>query len=603
MHPEEVVLLVAAVLVGGVVAQWLGWRLRVPAIVFLLLGGLLAGPILGLLDPDEAFGELLFPSVQMAVAVILFEGAMGLGWQGVREAGATVWMLLTVGVAITLGGSTLAAHAILDIDWNLALLLGTVLVVTGPTVIGPILRSLGMHGRIAAILETEGTLIDPLGAILAVIAFQVTFGPAEGGGAIVRDIAQTLGVGTLTGVIAAAVLVVAFARYFVPDELHNFTTLAAVIGTFAVANEIREESGLVAVVVMGIVLASQRQVPVRHVLAFNETLRLLLISGLFVLLGARISADTLRDVEWQNIAFLAVLVVLVRPVSVWVSTLGRGLGRRQRIFLAATAPRGIVAAAIASIYSLRLAEVGVENSQILVSATFTVIVGTVLLSGLGSRPLASRLGLLTETREAIVLLGSNPLSRALAEALEHHDAPVRILDLDNRELAAARMTGLPTRRASVLSDETWNDAEMHRAASFVALTSNDELNMLATKQAAEILGRKRVFQLPPSRPEHEAWWTLPVGTFARPLFAKDANYRTLTQHIEDGWRISSTHLTDRFGPTEYADTYPGAVTLAAIDDKGTVDLISTDAPRKLRVGDTVMALTRGRSNGNTAGEP
>ena len=600
MHPEEVVLMVAGVLVGGVLAQWLGWRLRIPAIVFLLVGGLLAGPIFGILDPDRAFEDLLFPSVSMAVAVILFEGAMGLGWQGVREAGATVWMLLTVGVAITLGGSALAAHAILDIDWGLAVLLGTVLVVTGPTVIGPILRSLGMQGRVAAILETEGTLIDPLGAILAVIAFQATFGSAEGGGAIVRDIAQTLGVGAVTGIVAAVVLVIAFARYLVPDELHNFTTLAAVIGTFAVANEIREESGLVAVVVMGIVLASQRQVPVRHVLAFNETLRLLLISGLFVLLGARISPDTLRDVEWQNIAFLVVLVVLVRPLSVWVSTLGRGLSKRQRIFLAATAPRGIVAAAIASIYSLQLADIGVENSQILVSATFTVILGTVLLSGLGSRPLASRLGLLTETREAIVLLGSNPLSRALAEALEAHDAPVRILDLDNRELAAARMTGLPTRRASVLSDKTWEDAEMHRAASFVALTSNDELNMLATKQAAEVLGRKRVFQLPPSRPEHEAWWTLPIGTFARPLFGPDANYRTLNERMEDGWRISSTRLTERFGPTEYADTYPEAVRLAAIDDKGTVDLIATDAPRKFRVGDTVMALTPARSNG---GEP
>ncbi|MCB9423498.1 MAG: cation:proton antiporter, partial [Actinobacteria bacterium] len=389
MH-ETAILVIAGVLVGGVIAQWLGWRLRVPAIVFLLAGGLIAGPFTGALDPDDTFGELLFPAVSVAVAVILFEGALGLGWRGVKVAGRTVWMLLTVGAFTTLVLTMLAGRLLLDISWDLAVLLACVLVVTGPTVIGPIVRSIGLHGRLAAVLEAEGTLIDPIGAILTVLVFQAAFESGDGG-SVVTDLLETLGVGAAIGVVAAAVLFIALRRFLIPDQLHNVTTLAVVIGAFALSSEIRAESGLVAVTVMGISLASQTRVSVRHVLEFNETLRIIFISGLFVLLGARIELDTLRELEWRNIAFLVALVLLVRPVSVFLSTLGSQLGRRERVFLALTAPRGIVAAAIASIFSLRLAEAGVKDSQQLVSATFTVIAGTVLLSGLGSKALGRRL--------------------------------------------------------------------------------------------------------------------------------------------------------------------------------------------------------------------
>ena len=270
MH-ETAILVIAGVLVGGVIAQWLGWRLRVPAIVFLLAGGLIAGPFTGALDPDDTFGELLFPAVSVAVAVILFEGALGLGWRGVKVAGRTVWMLLTVGAFTTLVLTMLAGRLLLDISWDLAVLLACVLVVTGPTVIGPIVRSIGLHGRLAAVLEAEGTLIDPIGAILTVLVFQTAFESGDGG-SVVTDLLETLGVGAAIGVVAAAVLFIALRRFLIPDQLHNVTTLAVVIGAFALSSEIRAESGLVAVTVMGISLASQTRVSVRHVLEFNEIL-------------------------------------------------------------------------------------------------------------------------------------------------------------------------------------------------------------------------------------------------------------------------------------------------------------------------------------------
>lgn len=587
---QQVVSVVAAVLLGGVIAQWLGWRLRVPAIVFLLAGGLIAGPITGAIDPDATFGRLLFPSVSIAVAVILFEGALGLGTRGIRAAGSTVWVLLTVGAAITMVGTAIAARVILDVEWELAALLATVLVVTGPTVIGPIVRAIGLHGRVGAILEAEGTLIDPLGAILTVLVFEAAFAPHPGSESIFVAVVSTLGIGVAFGLLGAWVLTISFSRYLIPDQLHNITTLALVVGSFAAANAIREESGLVAVTVMGVALATQRRVPVRHVLDFNETLRILFISGLFVLLGARIDPATLREFEWRNVAFLATLVVLVRPLCVWVSTIRSGLRPRERFFLACTAPRGIVAAAIASVFSLQLSDLGVENSQILVAATFTVIAGTVLISGLGSRALALRLGLVEADRETIVVLGANPVARAFASALEQFEAPVHLVDLDRKELAAARMTGLVAHRGSVFSDDTWEEVSIQSAAFFLAMTANDELNTLAARHAAAALGRKQVFQIPPGRLEHRNWWDLPTGTFARPLFARDTNYELLAARLEAGEKITSTKLTEQFGADDYTAAHRDSLVLFIVDAKGHIDFACGDQVRKPRVGETVVAL-------------
>ena len=590
MH-EDIVTVVAAVLAGGVLAQWLGWRLRVPAIVFLLAGGLVAGPLTGALAPDETFGDQLFPVVSLAVAVILFEGSLGLGWRGVRAAGATVWKLLTVGAVVTVLGTTIAARTLLHVDWDLAVLLASVLVVTGPTVIGPIVRSIGLHGKVASILEAEGTLIDPLGAILTVLVFEALFSTHASNGPIVLQVIETLAIGLAAGLLAAAVLVELLARYLIPDRLHNVATLALVIASFAAANTLRPESGLVAVTAMGVALASQRRVPVHHVLEFNETLRILFISALFVLLGARIEPETLRSLEWRNVAFLAALVLVVRPVGVLLSTIGSPLRTNERVFLAATAPRGIVAAAIASVFSLQLADIGVENSQVLVAATFTVIAGTVVVSGLGSRLLARRLRLVEDDRTTIVVLGANRVARSFAAALDQHGADVRLVDLDRQQIGAARMDGLYAHRGSVFADTTWDAAGIKQAACFVAITGSDELNVLAARQAAAYIGRRNVFQLVPRRPEHAHRRALPSGTFARPLFAEGATYDDLERRLDNGGHIASTRLTAKFGPDDYDRVHPDAVRLFLVDAKGRIDITDAATTRQPRAGETVVALT------------
>ncbi|MDH4365014.1 MAG: cation:proton antiporter, partial [Acidimicrobiia bacterium] len=265
--------------------------------------------------------------------------------------------------------------------------------------------------------------------------------------------------------------------------------------------------------------------------------------------------------------------------------------RNERVFLALTAPRGIVAASIASVFSLQLADLGVENSQILVSATFTVIAGTVLLSGFGSRPLAVRLGLVEPGRDIIIVLGANPVARAIATALGTQGAPVRLVDLDRRELAAARMTGLLAHRGSVFADETWDQVGLHNAACFIAVTPSDELNTIAARHAAAALGRKQVFQIPPGRPEHRTWWDLPTGTFARPLFSRDLTYTELADRLNDNSRVTATRLTERFGVHDYDRTHPDALVLFTVNPRGGIEIASDNNRRAPRPGDTIVALT------------
>lgn len=584
---EEVIVAAAAILAIGVAAQWLGWRLRVPAIVFFLLAGLLVGPVTGVLEPDEILGDLLFPVVSMAVAVILFEGGLALGVDRIRHAGSTVWKLLSIGAGITLTSTALAAWLIFDIEPELAWLLAAVLVVTGPTVIGPLVRSIGLRGRLASILEAEGTLIDPMGAILAVLFFEGFFEedlteswPVE--------LATTLGIGLLAGLLGAGLIVWTFGRYLVPDQLHNPMTLATVLTVFAAADHFQPEAGLVGVTIMGVAIASQNKVDVQHVLVFNETLRTLFIAGLFILLGARISADTLSSLGWLGLLFLVVLVVLVRPVSVFASTIGSGLELRERTFIALTAPRGIVAASVASIFSLRLTDNDIEGAQVLVAATFTVIAGTVLFSGLLARPLAGRLQLVETVGKRTVILGSNRLARELAHTLASLDTKVTLIGMDRKNLSDARMEGLTAYYGSVMNDETWQEAEVDNARLFVAMSSQDEVNALASNRAAELIGRRNVFQLVPKRrgrPRRVA----ATRTHGRGLFAPDASIDKLDARLEAGWEISATKLSEEFKSKEYFAEHPAAMPLCAVRPNG-VHMHDAGQRLAIRPGDTVVSL-------------
>ena len=298
----SVVMIFALIGFLGLVCQWVAWRLRLPAILFLLLAGILSGPVVGWLDPDALFGDMLFPIVSLSVAVILFEGSLTLDFKEIKGMEALVWRMLTVGLAISWVGISLFTGWLLDLDWHLAMLFGALVVVTGPTVITPILRTVRPNARITNILRWEGILIDPLGALLVVLVFNFIIAQASGGNewlVVALVFSKILLVGTLLGCGAGYLCGWLLRHEKIPEYLHNVFILISVLVVFAVSDTLEHESGLLAVTVMGIWLANMPGVETEGVLDFKESLSILLISGLFILLAARVDLWELASLSWQ----------------------------------------------------------------------------------------------------------------------------------------------------------------------------------------------------------------------------------------------------------------------------------------------------------------
>jgi NhaP-type Na+/H+ or K+/H+ antiporter len=505
LHDHERLLLgLTTILVLGIAAQYAAWRLKVPAILALLAAGLLAGPIaemtLGrkLVDPDALLGPLVYPIVSISVALILFEGGLTLRVADLRGVGWVLTRLVSLGALVTWAITAVAARAILGWPWQLAVLLGAILVVTGPTVIGPLLRHVRPMGQVGKILKWEGIVIDPIGAVLALLVFEsisqerLFHATAL---AISISIIKTVVIGLALGAASAGMLVLLLRRFWVADHLHNPIVLMLVVAAYAISNLLQGESGLLTVTVMGIALANQSYVPFKHILEFKESLSVVLIATLFVLLGSRLDVRELTELGWRTPALLAVLLFVARPASVWLATLGSNLGGRERLFLMCVAPRGIVAAAIASIFALRLSAAGYALADRLVPVTFSVILVTVAVYGLAAGPIARRLNLASSGKGGFLIAGANLPALRIAIALRDAGQEVVLADTNADNISAARLAALTTHQLSVLSEDLLERIEGTSIGRLLAITPNAEVNSLAALHFARLFGRSEVYQL------------------------------------------------------------------------------------------------------------
>ena len=303
-----------AIVLLGIGAQWIAWRMRLPSILLLLFIGIIAGPVYGWVHPDDLLGKLLLPAVSLSVGLILFEGGLGLRRADLQGAGSVVRNLCTIGALATWMISSTAAHWIVGMHWPMSILLGAVLVVTGPTVIGPLLRHIRPIGKVGPILRWEGTVIDPIGALLAVLVFHaIEAGGIRGAAAGVSlEVLKTVGIGCTVGLAGAYILVFVLRHYWVPDYLQNPVSLMMVIAAFVASNVLQPDSGLFTAVVMGVVLANQRDVQIRHIVEFKENLSVLLVSSLFIVLASRLKWEHLMQVSWRGLAFLVVVILVAR---------------------------------------------------------------------------------------------------------------------------------------------------------------------------------------------------------------------------------------------------------------------------------------------------
>ena len=556
----------ALILGAGMLAQWLAWRTQTPSIIALLLAGLLLGPVTGIVDPDDLLGGTLFPLVSLAVALILFEGGLDLPPRELRSTGTVVRRLITFGATVTFLVAWYGAREIFGISNQAAIVLGAVLVVTGPTVVGPILRFVRPVGSTGPILRAEGVLIDPIGATAALVAFEIILinTPNEAALRVVAVVLLTIVAGAGIGLAAAVVIDTALQRFLIPDQLAVPATFAFVIASFVAANEVQEESGLVAVTVMGMYLARRESSTIREVAAFNENLRTLLISVLFILLAARIEPDALRDVLVPALAFLALLVFVARPLAVLVSTVRTSLSWRERAFLMAMAPRGIVAAAVSAIFAIRLEEEGIPDSAKIVPIVFLVIIGTIVVYGFLAGPAARWLGLAEAHANGLLIAGAHAVARGLATELESRDVKTLLVDTDPYNVTRAIALGLTARRISVLADDASHDLDLRGIGRLLAFTSNDEVNALATGRFARIFGRREVFQLTPSK-RRSGNLSVPEELLGRLVGIDGLSYSTIDERSRQGWRV-------RGAPS-------GAFIEAAFEDQLYIPMVRVDEGR------------------------
>ncbi len=490
--------------------------------------------------------------------------------------------------------ASLSAYYILGMSLPLAVLLGAILIVTGPTVVMPLLRQVRPRGQVGAALKWEGILIDPVGAILAVFVFEAirqgNF--AEAPGLVLVGIFQTAFVGVGAGLLAAGILILMMRRYLVPDYLLNSVALMLVVAFFAISNSIVTESGLVTVTVMGIVMANQHWVSIKPIAEFKENLQVLLIGVLFIVLAARLSISDFSDFVWLDLAFVVVLIVVARPLTIIVSTIGTRFTWRERLFLSWMAPRGIVAASVATVFAFELVHEGIEEAAQLVSLTFLVIVVTVVFYGLTAAPVARWLGLSEKDPQGMLLVGAGPLSRAIGEVIKELGFRVLLVDTNLDNLKTAQMDGLQTHYGNILHEETLETINFSGIGRLLALTSNNEVNSLATLHYSEVFGRADVYQLPPIKSGKSAAEIDVPSLTGRFLFNTQMNCEYFLGQLEMGAMIKVTSITEKFSYADYQSYYDNlAVPLFLIGSNGKqLGIYSTDHQPQPSAGQQIVSL-------------
>jgi NhaP-type Na+/H+ or K+/H+ antiporter len=596
--PVSTVWLLASIGVLSLFCQWLAWRVRMPAILFLLAGGIASGPMLGYLNPEDVFGDLLFPMVSLAVAIILFEGSLTLRFAEIRGHGKMVRNLLPIGAIVTGTIGTLSTHYILGISWEIALLFGAISIVTGPTVIAPLLRSVRPSSKLANILQWEGIIIDPIGALLAVLVFEgiVSWGQGNVFGHSLYIFAKTIAVGTFLGAAAGYLNGQVLRKHWIPQYLHNAGTLTFMLGVYALSNELAHESGLLTVTIMGIWMANMKQVPVDSILEFKESLSVLLISALFIILAARIEFSAIAELGWGLAWVLAILMLVARPLSIFLSAIGTNLNWREKLFLSWIAPRGIVAAAVSALFAFQLQKVGYDGAEAIVPLVFMLIIATVTIQSLTARPLANLLNVAEPSEFGFLILGANPVARMIGLTLKKHEVPVVLTDTNWENVRQARMENLQVYFGNPVSEHASNQLDLTGVGNLLVISPYKHMNSLATYHFLDWFGDNSVYSLAEGDQDQKArHQTAEKIQQTRGLF-NGVSYAKLASLVSQGYSVKTTELSDEFSYQNFLDKYQSqALVLFIFDGKGRITPVKSMDKLKPGEDSTLISLVPARA--------
>jgi NhaP-type Na+/H+ or K+/H+ antiporter len=548
----------AGIIILGIMAQWFAWKLKIPAILPLIIIGLLVGPVSTYFTPNGQKliepvwngsnglfpGEMMFHFVSLAISLILFEGGMTLKKDEIKKIGPVIYRLITLGALVTFITAAVAAHYIMGLNWKISFLFSSLIIVTGPTVISPILRNLSVKKEISTILKWEGILIDPIGALVAVLVFEfihietthdMTF-TLE----VFVEMMKIIIIGTSIGFSFAFAFAQALKNKWIPHYLVNVVGLSWVLAVYVISDLFAKESGLLAVVIMGMVLGNMKIKELDHLLDFKESISILLISLLFILLSANINiSDLMLLYDWHTVVLFLVIILLIRPLSVWLSSRNSSLSLNDKAFISWVGPRGIVAAGIASLFGIKLMAKGVEQAEYIVPLVFMIVLGTVLLNATTAGLFARITRVLLQKSTGILIVGASPVSRLIAQYFQKQGRRVVLIDSNTLAIQKAKEMGLEAHEADIFHDDLSEHIEWSDLGILLAFTGSNRVNKHALDKLRAYFGEEGYYRLISAEELHQ----LPEDT--QHIFSTRDDYINLSEIVRDYPNIQETEIRDK----------------------------------------------------------
>ncbi|BAZ37970.1 sodium/hydrogen exchanger [Calothrix sp. NIES-4101] len=569
----DITLQMVITVIAGISAQVLAAYLRLPSIVFLLLFGILLGSDgLGLLHP-HLLGTGLEAIVALATAIILFEGGLNLDVRELGKVSVTLQLLVTLGTLITLLGGCLAAHWLGEFPWAIAFLYASIIVVTGPTVISPLLKQINVDRQVGTLLEGEGVLIDPVGAILAFVVLDTILNGGSDPKMAVIGLFVRLSIGAAIGALGGYIMSLIFKHAnFLSFELKNLVVLAVLWGLFVLAQTIRTESGIMTTVAAGAVFANSSVPEERLLRRFKGQLTILSVSVLFILLAADLSMKSVFALGWGSLFTVLVLMFVVRPINILCCTWNSDLNWRQKLFLSWVAPRGIVCASVASLFAISLTQHGINGGDAIKALVFLTIIMTVVCQGLTAGWIANLLQITSKQATGIVIVGCNPLSLLIARLFQQRGENVVMIDTDPKSCQAAEADNLRVIISSALDTGVLEDAGLGSMGTFLAMTNNGEVNFVLAERAAEEFNPPRVLAVFPRASQANN-----NSNKVSQAFISEFSIKTWNEYLDDG-RVTLGKTTLNSVNFENQQVY-----LEALIDSGEIVPILIERDKSLQI--------------------
>jgi NhaP-type Na+/H+ or K+/H+ antiporter len=581
----------AGIIILGILAQWVAWKLKIPAILPLILIGLLVGPIAAEFLSEDGTkwiepiwngekglfpGDSLYYFVSLAISIILFEGGLTLKRSEIKNVGPVITKLITLGSTVTFFGAGIVAHFLFNLSWDLSFLFSGLIIVTGPTVITPILRNIPLKKDISTVLKWEGILIDPIGALVAVLVFEFISVGGDSGftKTALIEFGKIILFGTTFGFTFAHALAFAINKKFIPHYLLNVVSLSTVLLVFVESEIFAHESGLLAVVVMGMVLGNSKLDNIKELLYFKESLSVLLISILFILLSANINIEDLMLLyTWKTAVLFAIVVFIIRPLAVFLSTHGSKLTLNEKLFISWVGPRGIVAAGIASLFGSKLLKQGVEGAEYITPLVFMIVLGTVLLNATTARMFARMVGVFLTKSSGILIIGASKVSRLLGHYLETNGRHVVLIDSNQSNIESAKELGLEALNTNIYSETLSDNIELNDVGYLMAMTGNSDINKYAINKFSHQFGENGSFRLVTTEEMNNTEYHPKEG-----LFSRTDDYLTLTEVTRNFPSIQDIDIDGKAhykSLIEVTNKNKDMIPLFLKDDEGQLHIISS----------------------------